>query len=395
MQEMTTAATTDNGNNGSMASSVKRLLRDYGNLSAEELRQFNHYAPDIESMKNDLIPEDGWQAFTLADAYIERPPVEYIAAGLFALPSLNILYGPPGCLKSFVLADLAICAAAGELWLPSAPWQLGGKSFPTRQAPAMWLDFDNGRRRTHDRFGALGRGRGLTADIPLTYYSMPNPWLNANNKASMGDLINRVNATGTKLICIDNLGVVGGDAEENSSEMAQVMSYFRQLAEDTGAAVVLIHHQRKSNGFAGRSGDSLRGHSSIEAALDLALMVEREEYSDIITLKATKVRGADVLPFSAVFTHEAKQNDPDELQTAKFFSLAADDTKSSNAIKREILAALDVKQPQNKTELAAAAKENLDIGINPIRDMIDRMEGQELTLTPGVRKEKLYTRRGA
>jgi hypothetical protein len=256
----------------------------------------------------------------------------------------------------------------------------------------MWLDFDNGRRRTHDRFGALGRAHSLPVDTPLFYYSMPTPWLNAGDKASIGDLALRMIDRAVKLVVVDNLGVVSGDADENSVDMAGVMSMFRQLAEDTGAALVLIHHQRKSSGSVGRAGDSLRGHSSIEAALDLALLVEREELADTISIKATKARGADVLPFSAVFNYESR---PDgELHTARFFGIAADDTRSGSAIEREILVAL-LSTSLNKTDLTKAVKEALpEVGLNRIRDRIDRLASTgRLNVTNGKNNtERVYSR---
>jgi len=53
------------------------------------------------------------------------------------------------------------------------------------------------------------------------------------------------------------------------------MAHFRQLVEDHSLALILIHHQRKATGTEARAGDRIRGHSSIEAALDVALLVER------------------------------------------------------------------------------------------------------------------------
>lgn len=377
---------------------MQTALAGFRGLSDEEKRLFYWALQNPGKVGLEAPPpapaEDPWQAFSLADAYVERPPVEYVAAGLFALPSLNIVYGAPGTLKSFLLADLAICAAAGGDWLPPAPWINGNlaRGIPTRQTPAMWLDFDNGRRRTHDRFGALGRARRLPAETPLTYYSMPSPWLDASNKASIGGLALRMQERGVRLVVVDNLGVVSGDADENSGDMVAVMSEFRQLAEESGAAVVLIHHQRKGNGSIGRAGDSLRGHSSIEAALDLALLVEREELSDTIGIKATKVRGADVLPFSAVFTYQAR---PDgELDTALFYGIASDDNRSGVAIEREILAAL-IATALNKSDLTKAVKEILpEVGVNRIRDMIDRMAATgRLRLSAGKNNtEKIYSR---
>jgi hypothetical protein len=195
-----------------------------------------------------------------------------------------------------------------------------------------------------------------------------------------------------KLVLVDNLGVVSGDADENSGDMVAVMSEFRQLAEETGAAVVLVHHQRKGTGYAGRAGDSLRGHSSIEASLDLALMVEREELSDTVTIKATKVRGEDVLPFTAVFTYERR---PDgELESAQFFGIAAEDNRSGEAIEREIMVAL-LGCSLNKTELTKAVKEVLkDVGINRIRDRIDRLSATgKLVVSNGKNNtEKIFSR---
>jgi hypothetical protein len=367
---------------------VKRLLADLSGLTAEERRLF--YAGALNPPDPTAEPPDPWQAFSLVDAYKTRPPITYLAGRIFERPSLNILYGAPGTLKSFLLADLLICVAAGEPWLPAAPWQKGGEALHTNQAPTMWCDFDNGRRRTLDRFMALGRGRNLPEDLPITIYSMPVPWLQSTDLGAIGSLAQRAKLRGAGLICIDNLGAVLGDAEENSGDMAKVMSHFRQLAEDTGAAVVLIHHQRKGNGLAGRAGDSLRGHSSIEAALDLGLQVEREPYAETCTITATKTRGGDVLPFRVQFTYEHDQ--AGEMTTAKFFGLGIEDNASMAAIEREIKTAL-TDQQLNQSELIKAVKEALPtVGLNRIHDRIEWLASNgKLNTTQGQRNQKIYS----
>lgn len=255
----------------------------------------------------------------------------------------------------------------------------------------MWLDFDNGRRRTHDRFSALGKARNMDPNIPLFYYTMPTPWLQSTDIGSIGGLALRARDKGAKLICIDNLGCVTGDAEENSGDMAKVMSNFRQLAEDTQAAIVLIHHQRKSNGMSGRAGDSLRGHSSIEAALDLALLVEREPYADTIKISATKVRGDDVLPFRAQFTYE--HDDRGELETAEFFGLGTEDTNSTQAIEKTIKEILSSDGAMNQSELKKAIKDELpEVGMNRIHDCIKHMASDgRIHESNGDRNKKVYS----
>lgn len=369
---------------------VVKAVKEYLQQDPDYQRTFQQLARKPDLLPPGDIQTDPWQAFTLQDAYLERPPAEYIAAGLFTLPSLNIVYGAPGTLKSFVLADLAVCVAAGQLWLPPAPWQPTGKGIETKPAPIIWLDFDNGEMRTHERFGALARARDLPAITPIFYYSMPMPWLDATKPESITQMITRAKEKQTGLIVIDNLGLISGGADENSASMISIMSQLRQLAEGTGAAVVVIHHQRKGNGFKGRAGDTLRGHSSIEAAIDLGLLVEREEGSDTITMKSTKTRGQDVYPFSGAFTYETNPNQPSQLWKAIFYGLPVIDTNSTAAIEKAILEAL-AGESMNQTEIVKAVKETCTAGENRIIDMIKRLQNtKKIKAAAGPHNSRIY-----
>lgn len=294
----------------------------------------------------------GWQFYTLEDAYQPRAPAVHVVDGLFELPSLNIVYGPPGCLKSFLLADMCCCIAGGVPWLDHLPNMHKPAARAVMPSPCVWVDLDNGARRSHERFEAIGRTYGLPTNTPLHYVSMPNPWLDASAAAVFAMMTREFTNLGARLIVVDNLGATLGKLDENSAEMALVMSAFRKLAEDTNAAVILVHHQRKSyGGGKTRQGDSLRGHSSIEAALDLALLVEREPQSDDITVRATKCRGADVLPFAARFTYQNRGNSK-ELEAVRFWGIEAEpDPNSPVAIQQAIMDALTTNGTSNQRDL--------------------------------------------
>jgi hypothetical protein len=326
------------------------------------------------------------------DAYLPRPPVTYLVAGLIELPSLVALYGAPGCLKSFLLADLAICVAAGLPFLPGLPGEMEpGAGRLTVQQPVLWADFDNGRRRTLERFDALGKARRVSPDIPLTFYTMPSPWLDGGSPDSVGDLTDRAMRLGAKLIVVDNLGATSGAADENSADMVKVLSNFRQVSECSGASCVLVHHQRKSNGFTGRAGESLRGHSGIEAALDLALLVERELGSNTVTVKSTKTRGVDVPPFAADFSFD--HSDDGDLASARFWGIPADDTHSDKSLIANILATVTETHPINQTALvkALAGMTLPPMGRGRIIRMLDRLVREHsLTATSGANNAKLF-----
>ena len=111
-------------------------------------------------------PRPSWDIYSLADAYAPRDPMVELVEGLFPLPSLAIVYGAPGTLKSFLLLDLAICVAAGPKTVPGwlCPLDRSRKAAPRmiRQASTLWVDFDNGPRRMHERAAAIGRAYNLS-----------------------------------------------------------------------------------------------------------------------------------------------------------------------------------------------------------------------------------------
>lgn len=320
----------------------------------------------------------GWQIRTLADAYQPRPPLEWAIHGIFQFPSLNIVYGAPSSLKSMLMADATLAVASGQCWLPV----LGsGKGVATAASPTLWVDYDNGRRRTDERFDAIGRHKKLDDNVPHYYATMQVPWLNLSAPDSVRQLEQVITQLGARFIVIDNLGLVIGDADENSHEMARVMGNLRWLADEHNACINVIHHQRKSNGMNTRRGESLRGSTTIEAALDLALLIEREERSDAITCYATKTRGYDVAPFGAQFAFDA--NEQKELLRAGFYGIRIVDYSSDHAIDREIVTALRASERAlNQTDLTGAVHAVLDgVGEKRIRARLALLVEQQQVIT--------------
>jgi hypothetical protein len=156
------------------------------------------------------------------------------------------------------------------------------------------------------------------------------------------------------------LGVISGDADENAADMAGVMAALRWVAETTGAALVVIHHQRKGTvGGKQRNGDSLRGHSSIEAALDLALRVERDaDDSNLLSIEATKARGVSVEPFGARFSFNHKPTTHD-LETACFFGETPSNLSPDQQARNAISDVLSAQGALNQKTLVAEVQAHL------------------------------------
>jgi len=357
-----------------------------------------------------------WQIFTLSDAYQERQPLKYYVDGVFHEASLNLVFGAPGSLKSMLLADMAASVAIGKTWLSPLPTveSQGGRSFQTVQTSVLWVDYDNGRRRTHERFSAIGKGHGLPENAPIHYVSMGTPWLDMslNNgeeldqralRAGAVALMELIQARSYMLVIVDNLGLISGDADENSGDMKTVMGNLRNIADLTSAAIIVVHHQRKGGAGSGRSSDAMRGSSSIEASLDLALWVERTDKSTV-TIMATKERGAEVPTFGAQFTYQHKPGTHD-LETARFWSAKIEtaEDKEDRVIAGMILDVLkdstEAGYPQLKQgTIVDRVSDHPDMalmgkkpGVNRVRSIISQMVSDgKLTEEPGKQRAILY-----
>lgn len=334
-----------------------------------------------------------WTFRTLRDAYAARAPLRYVVAGMFPLPSVSAVYGAPGSLKSMLLADLAACVCSGRPWLAPMPGTGGTlQGLPTLAGPVAWIDLDNGVRRCDDRFEAFGRAYVLREDAPLHYVSMPPGGLQLDNMRHAESLALTIMQLGASLLILDNLSYVKGAADE-LRDMTSVMSNLRWVAEWSSCAVIAVHHQRKSNGFKNREGETLRGHSSIEAGLDLALLVDRGDATSLtVDVRATKSRGATFVERGASFAFTWKPN-TQELATAKFFGTEASTrnnpkAQEANDIQEAILDALKT-GPLNMSQLAAATSYTR----RKLRPVLDKLRNSAMiSEQPGLKtNERVFT----
>ena len=122
-----------------------------------------------------------------------------------------------------------------------------------------------------------------------------------------------------------------------------------------------------------RAGDALRGHSSIEASLDLALHVVREPDSSKVTIRSTKTRGVDVPQVQAEFNYSHVPGTHD-LEQAWFSGVKR--VRGTNAVRSEIMNVVIEHGEISKGRLADIVKERLGSdspGINNVRNWINEL----------------------
>lgn len=315
-----------------------------------------------------------WAWRSLEEMFEPKPPREYVVGGLLPVPSLSIFYGHPGDLKSMIAHDLAVCVAGGEPWLEPLPEDDEAAVFQVTQGPVLCIDVDMGIDATELRLVALARGHNVQKSAPLAAVSYPDkPGFVASNPEAVRLVIDQIQATGAKLVIVDNLISVSGGVDENSSAMGPVMDGLSRIAKVGRCAVVVIHHKNKTTKYKrARGGDNMRGHSSIEGALELALDVVRE--CDTVTLWPTKTRHRPVQPFCALWTYE--QDESGELAKGRFFGLgkpeAAELSKQEQA---ELCIMMDIQNGMNQSQLVGLVKQEAGIGrhtaLSAIRRLVD------------------------
>jgi hypothetical protein len=98
---------------------------------------------------------------------------------------------------------------------------------------------------------------------------------------------------GVSLILIDSLSTAAPSADQNAAEqMGTVMAHIREIAEKTGALVLVLHHNRKMNPMA-KDTDiaAVRGSGVITAAPETVLMFEPANDPTIVEVRVAKQRG--------------------------------------------------------------------------------------------------------
>jgi RecA-family ATPase len=291
-----------------------------------------------------------WQETTVKEAMLDTDPTAYLIDGIIEVNSLNMFYGAPATGKSLLLQDMCVCASAGLPWLADAN---GKNGFKTTQCEVVWLNFDDKRQRLNKRITALVKGHEQGDDIAIHMFS-PGEHFDLSSMAATEDLIDFVSFAKGGLMVIDTLSCLTGETDENSAAMKFVMANLRYICNVNQMSIILSHHQTKGR-KEGRLGDSLRGHSSIEASLDLAINVKKITNGSLLT--PTKVRGEEIAyEITARFDYTTIEGTRD-METARFFGSRTVErhVKSTVSLERVMLDILrDSSSPMNVTDTLKA-----------------------------------------
>lgn len=202
---------------------------------------------------------DGFLAF--ADIGLASS-TEWMVRNLVPASGMSVMFGEPGCGKSFLALDLSLHVATGTPWF-GAPVAAGGVVYVAAEGQGGFRKRVIAFRNAHD----------APAETPFAL--LPETIDLRDDKADASRIIAAAVGlsgrwrTPIKLIVIDTLArVLGGGDENVAGDMGALIRNIDCIEKETGAHVLVVHHKPKDGQR------TPRGHSSLMGAADAAFEIE-------------------------------------------------------------------------------------------------------------------------
>jgi hypothetical protein len=238
-----------------------------------------------------------YKLYSLSDMKA-MPFTRWIIKNIIPETGLISIYGAPATGKSFLCIDMAIAIARGQMWF--------GHKVKQRRVIYCALEGEAGiSNRMKAIIEATKREDGL-----IDIITQP---INVLIKEDCVRLVEAIRATRSDnpVIIIDTLNRASSGSDENSSkDMGMIIDACKWIQASVGGLVCAVHHSGKD------ATKGLRGHSSLLAALDVAIETTRDGDDRNWTLAKSK-DGQDGIEFdfrleSVVIGHD---EDGDEIHS--------------------------------------------------------------------------------
>jgi hypothetical protein len=178
------------------------------------------------------------------------------------------VWGPPKCMKSFIVLDAMLHVVMG--------WEYHDRA--VQKGPAVYCAFEGGYQ-FHKRIEALRRHYELPADIraPLPVLSGMANLISDHRLLTreIGEQVKRDFGAPPVAVVLDTLARSMQGSESKDTDMAAYIAAATAIRDAFKCVVIIVHH-------CGYDDSRMRGHSGLPAAIDASLAVMRED--DVATM---------------------------------------------------------------------------------------------------------------
>jgi hypothetical protein len=149
-----------------------------------------------------------------------------------------------------------------------------GKYAVPRAGPVLVYLAEDALPIVRERVQGMARQRGLDLDA-IEIHVITAPTLRLDRGPHRERLFETARRIRPRLLLLDPLVRLHGIDENNATEVAQLLAYFRSLQRRLDLSVMLVHHTRKNVSGGVAAGQGLRGSSDLHAFGDSNLYLRR------------------------------------------------------------------------------------------------------------------------
>lgn len=209
------------------------------------------------------------------------PDPEWLVSGLVIEQALGFIYGPPGCLKTFIALGMGLSFAVGmpDWW---------GRTIE-RQGAVVYISSE-GQSDLKFRIQAWEQKNQVLSDDSPFY--LIRQTINFMKAEDVGKLLATVQAistlAGVKIaaVFVDTVSRTLPGADENlQKDMTLFVAACDAVRQRFGATVIGVHHTSRNG--------NMRGSTVFPGAGDFLVEVNREEGAMHGSIKATKIKAAE------------------------------------------------------------------------------------------------------
>lgn len=212
---------------------------------------------------------------TLGDI-AQLPPVEWLVEGLIPEKSLAMMYGEPGCGKTFIALDMALSVAHASMW--QGQTVLGG------QVVYVAGEGVGGLKK---RIAAWHIHNKLEQDAPFIVVPTAVDLMDETNTQDLHLTIQAVSKGPVAMVIFDTLARSMTGDENSSQDIGKTIKAMDSVREAFNCCVMAIHHSGKD------SSRKARGSSAILGAVDASMKVER--VGETVSLVVEKQKDAEMM----------------------------------------------------------------------------------------------------
>jgi len=214
----------------------------------------------------------------------ELPPPSWMVEDIWSDQGHGILGGEPKGMKSLLATDLAVSVASGTKFLNHFPCGAPGPVLMIQEENSPWMMQDRIRKIENSR-GLLGSASidGKTLSIKaggnVHLELLNNSGFDLSHPQHLEALERKVQVVRPKLVILDPLYLMLGDADENkSSDIRGMLQWLLHLKYRYAVGIMIVHHYSKGSKDAGRTGGArLLGAQALHGWVESALYVEKTE----------------------------------------------------------------------------------------------------------------------